>query len=198
MCQSTFRLKKYLKRLHFKGSYSDFKQLDSNKLTHLEQLRLDVQYDCNPDGEEIAIDLPNLKILEIGEFEDQFDIYLTAPELEMLKHYEYHMLNLTYPETVVHLETTFHTEPLTDTSLKNLQYLIVDSFRTNRFYLRIPNLTHWFATSSIMMATMNITYQWLDYAILSNRNALNDMILRFIINQFSTVVKNFQKGPELF
>lgn len=104
-------------------------QLNLHDLSHLEQLKLqivDVQRRYNLDGVKMDIDVPNLKILEFGYFEYDFDIYLTAPKLEMLKYDEFQMTTLTYPENVVHLEMEIQNEDFDETSLKELQYLKVN------------------------------------------------------------------------
>lgn len=123
-CRSRFRFEKFLKRLHFKGTYEDYLALDLNELYHIEQLTIDIDH-VHPDvGPVIDINLPNLQKLHdrLGYF---FVLRLNTPKLEMLKCDDYHFtpMHLNHPDTVNYLELDYYYEALA--SLKNVKYLKV-------------------------------------------------------------------------
>ncbi|KAG4067563.1 hypothetical protein HA402_005335 [Bradysia odoriphaga] len=121
--RSIFRLDKF-KRLYFWGCQSEFVQLNLNDLTQLEQVKIDVK-DVVGAKHDIYINLPNLKIIEIDrDWSDRsYTFFITAPKLEMLSCYRFNAIHLTYPNTVIHLETKVYTEKFH--VLKNLQFLQV-------------------------------------------------------------------------
>lgn len=125
--RSTFRLEKFLKRLHYKGYFSDYDLLNLSDLTQLEQLKFDLDHPNESTFKAWHINLPNLKILEIGNLDretEEYHFYLNTPKLEMLKCDEFDLIHVAHPNTITHLELTFYNATIH--SLKNLQYLKVD------------------------------------------------------------------------
>lgn len=121
--RSTFRLEKFLKSLHFKGSYSDYVQLNLNSLTQLQQLKIDMEDEGGREAYNHHMHLQNLEILELG-YSDGHQFYLTAPNLKMLKCYDFEPIQLSDWSTINHLETVFQHERVQ--LLKNLQYFQVE------------------------------------------------------------------------
>lgn len=123
-CRSRFRFEKFLKRLYFKGSYEDYQALDLNKLSHIEQLTIDIDFVDHAAGPVIDINLPNLKMLHdrCGYF---FVLRLNTPKLEMLKCDDYHStpIHLNHPDTINYLELNCYYEAAA--SFKNVKYLKV-------------------------------------------------------------------------
>lgn len=108
--RSTFKLGKYVKRLHFKGSYSEFDQVDLNDMIQLEQLKIELKASDADTLKIVEINLPNLKVLEIDDF--QYDVYqckfyCTTPKLEILKCFDFESIHLADPNTINHLESIF-------------------------------------------------------------------------------------------
>lgn len=135
--RSTFRLEKFLKRLHFQGDHLDYKQLNLNNLTQLEELKLDF---IIPDGtDELSaevsdINLPNLRILDIAGidptlFDFDLKIVLITPKLEKLKYDFFTSMSLAHPDTIDHLEVRDDDDDVLSEighSLTNVQYLKFD------------------------------------------------------------------------
>lgn len=118
--RSTFKWDKFLKRLHFKGSYRDYDQLNLNETIGLEQLKIDLDSDdADLDHDDIDIILPHLKILEIEECASY--VSLNTPKLEMLKCYEYELIRLNNPSTVKYVEVIFFNEATK--TLNNIHHL---------------------------------------------------------------------------
>lgn len=130
----SFRLEKFLRRLHFKGTYSDYVQLNSNNFTQLEQLKIDIaEYSCtDEDIFKINIQLPHLEVLEIEQYcSGLYEFHLTTPNLKMLKCDDFEYICLTHLDTINHLETILYHENIQ--SLKNIQYFkVVSSFLENQ------------------------------------------------------------------
>lgn len=145
----SFRLENFLRRLHFKGNYSDYVQLNLNNLTQLEQLKIDIAgYGCTDEDDiEINIQLPHLEVLEIEQYCSglyEFLFHLTTPNLKMLKCDDFEQICLAHLDTINHLETILYHENVQ--SLKNIQYFKVESnFLQNQYVREIlsvfPKLT---------------------------------------------------------
>lgn len=124
--RSRFRLNKFLLRLHFKGSYADYDRLNLNDLTELEQLKIDLDIPSDITQKVVGIDLPNLKILEIGHHHyspDPRHFNLMTPKLEMLKCYDMESINFYYRNTINHLEVVFYNRVAL--TLNNIEHLNV-------------------------------------------------------------------------
>lgn len=125
--RSTFRFDNFLKRLHFTGDYSDYDQLNLNALTQLEQLKIDLKVPDSYASKTVFINLPNLKVLEVGSQYDEDDpsqFYLRTPKLEILKCYQLDPIHLSDPNNINHLDLILFTDIVH--SLKNVQYLKAD------------------------------------------------------------------------
>lgn len=123
-CRSRFQFDKFLKRLHLKCTYADYKELNLNDLIHIEQLTIDIDFDRSERNPVIDISLPNLKMLHdrCGFF---FVLRVNAPKLEMLKCDDFRLtpIHLNHPHTVNYLELDYYYESAA--SLKNVKYLKV-------------------------------------------------------------------------
>lgn len=119
-----FQLEKSLKRLYFRGCITQFDKLNISCFSQLVQLQmeLDTIYYGN---RRVVIELPNLKILEIGEgFSETSELHLNTPKLEMLKCHKFESIHLVHPNTIHHLELAFYAEAALQ--LVNVSYLKVD------------------------------------------------------------------------
>lgn len=137
--RSAFRLDKCLKRLHFQSDYSDFKRLNLNNLTQLEELKIHLRisdeeiYDVTLD--ESLINLPNLKILDIADYDkiqfvESMSLVLTLPKLKALKNDCFDWITLSHPDTITHIEVSDYDEAFgagnNANSLTNVEYLKID------------------------------------------------------------------------
>lgn len=144
-CRSTFRLDRSLKRLHLQGNYSDYKHLDFNNFTQLEELQFECKFTASEYpttdefvqiSEELVINLPNLKVLDCDVTEPDhflishfdFQLVLVTPKLEKLKLARCVSISLTHPDTIQHLEVGDYVGTIGDIAhlLTNVQYLKVD------------------------------------------------------------------------
>lgn len=98
--RAAFELHKHLKRLDFKGCYGDFERMHINGLVQLEQLKIEFDEAAQ---EQCTLDLPNLKVLEIGDRRPDW-LKLLTPKLKKLKcgkisGIQFEHLNTIYVET---------------------------------------------------------------------------------------------------
>lgn len=127
--QPIFKLEKSLKRLYFRGCVTHFHSLNFNCLTQLVQLRIELDiHSYGSEEEVIELNLPNLKVLEIGEigeyYSDLSELHLNTPKLERLKCHKIESIHLVHPSTIHHLELVCYSE--TAHLFENVQYLKVN------------------------------------------------------------------------
>lgn len=121
--RSKFRFDHFIKRLYFRGTYAEYKALNLQDFTQLEQMTMFCTDNAGR-SRTIEINLPHLKVLHELRWSHNYNVQLNTPKLEMLKCESFDFLTIQHPDSIKHVEFVQHNRGID--LLKNVEYLKLD------------------------------------------------------------------------